>query len=429
MTDRPLDDLAVLTLQSQFGGGYWYSAVINKLARIESDKIDTMGVCFNTNGSPILLYNPKFLKKLTNLEAANVLLHEALHIFFRHVTRHFTLSNHQRSNIADDITINQHLKFLPDKTCRCHYPQDYGFPLDLTSEAYYDLLKKKEEEEKKGQKQKQKGGKSGGGQGQGEQDKDSNEGDDEGDGKSDLDDHSLWGKVLDENGNLVDAEDMGVDTSTAVDVMIKEVIEQCKNKGSAPNFIQAVIDELTKVPTFDWKRELKLYIQSALSPKKRLSQKRVNRRFMNFDYILPGKKKARQASVLVVRDTSGSMWSKEVQEALMVEVLSISSRATVQLIDCDTEVHGEPIKVRKLEDIKEFQGGGGTSFVEPFKVAKKLNVDVVIYMTDLYGDFPDPREIGRYNYNTIWCVWKENYDDSHKPPFGKVVVVDLDQNK
>lgn len=423
MTDRPLDDLAVLTLHTNFGGGYWYSAVINKLARIESDKIDTMGVCFNTSGNPILLYNPKFLKKLTNLEAANVLLHEALHIFFRHVSRHVTLSNHQRSNIADDMTINQHLKYLPDKTCRCVYPQDYGFPENLTSEAYYDLLRKKEQEEQKGKdkgKGKGQGDQSGGQGGKGDG------GEDE---KSDLDDHSLWGKVLDEDGNLVDAEDIGVDTSTAVDVMIKEVIEQCKNKGSAPSYIQAVIDELSKVPTFDWKRELRLYVNTALSPKKRLSQKRVNRRFMDFDYLLPGKKKSRQASVLVVRDTSGSMWAKEVQEALMAEVLSINSRATVQLVDCDTEVKGEPIRVRKLEDIKEFKGGGGTSFVEPFKVAKKLNVDLVIYMTDLYGDFPDKKEIGRYNYNTIWCVWKDNYDDSHKPPFGKVVVVDLDQNK
>lgn len=393
MTDKTLDDLAALALMPKFGGGYWYSSIVSKVARIPSDKIPTMGVCFNSRGLPILLYNPEFLKKLTNLEAISILIHEALHIFFRHITRFASYPNKERTNIACDMAINQHLKYLPTKEFRGIYPQDYNFPNDLTAEMYYDLLKKLGKEQ-------------------------------ESNSSSGFDDHSLWGKILNENGNLIDVEGSGIDCESEIDTIVRSIIQEMKSKGTAPDWAKKIIEELDKKPTFDWRRELRMYVNTALSPRKRLSQKRVNRRFMEEDYILPGKKKSRQANVLVVRDTSGSMWSEEVQRDLMTEVLSINSRASVWLVDCDTEVKGEPVRVKKLDDIKEFKGGGGTSFVAPFKTAKKLNVDLVIYMTDLCGDFPDKKEIGRYATNTIWCVWKQNYYHGEDVPFGRVVVVD-----
>lgn len=444
MTDKSLDDLAALALMPQFGGGYWYSSIISKVARIPSDKLETMGVCFNTRGFPILLYNPKFLEKLTNLEAVNVLIHEALHIFFRHITRFASYSNHERTNIACDIAINQNLKYLPTKKFRGVYPEDYNFPRDLTAELYYDLLKKLEEKNggNKGN-VKLKAGTGGnsntngngknqqgnGNQGSNsnnqsqDQDQDGNSSGGNG-GNSGFDDHSLWGKVLDENGNLVDKDEAGVDCESNLDAMIRDIIQEWKQKGTCPAFAKAIIEALEKKSEFDWRRQLRMYVNTALSPKRRLSQKRVNRRFMNQEYILPGKKKCRQASVLIVRDTSGSMWSTEVQKMLLTEVCELSKRADVWLVDCDTEVKCEPYKVKKFDDVQEFKGGGGTSFVAPFKVAKKLNVDLVIYMTDLCGDFPDKREIGRYATNTIWCVWKQNYYRGEGAPFGRVVVVD-----
>lgn len=412
MTDKTLDDLASLALMPKFGGGYWYSSIVSKVARIESEAIPTMGVCFNTRGLPILLYNPKFLEKLTNLEAVNVLIHEALHIFFRHITRFISYSNHERTNIACDMAINQHLKYLPTKQFRGVYPDDYKFPHDLTAEMYYDLLKKLEQESEangSGGKAILQQGESAAGEG--------------------FDDHSLWGKVLDENGNLIDREGSGVDCESELDALVREVIQEWKQKGDCPSWAKSTIEALEKKSEFDWRRQLRMYVNTALSPKKRLSQKRVNRRFMDFDYILPGKKKCRQASVLVVRDTSGSMWSEQVQRLLLTEVCELSKRADVWVVDCDTEVKCEPYKVKKFEDVQEFKGGGGTSFVAPFKTAKKLNVDLVIYMTDLCGDFPDKRDIGRYATNTIWCVWKDNYYSEEKAPFGRVVVVDdLNQN-
>lgn len=442
MTDKSLDDLAALALMPQFGGGYWYSSIVSKVARIPSDKLDTIGVCFNTRGFPILLYNPKFLEKLTNLEAVNILIHEALHIFFRHITRFASYSNHERTNIACDIAINQNLKYLPTKKFRGVYPEDYDFPRDLTAELYYDLLKKLEEKNggNKG-KVKLKAGTNGNSntsgngqnqQGNGDQDGNSNNNQDQNQdgngngnsGSSGFDDHSLWGKVLDEDGNLVDKDEAGVDCESNLDAMIRDIIQEWKQKGDYPAFAKAIIEALEKKSEFDWRRQLRMYVNTALSPKRRLSQKRVNRRFMDQEYILPGKKKCRQASVLIVRDTSGSMWSTEVQKMLLTEVCELSKRADVWLVDCDTEVKCEPYKVKKFDDVQEFKGGGGTSFVAPFKTAKKLNVDLVIYMTDLCGDFPDKREIGRYATNTIWCVWKQNYYRGEDAPFGRVVVID-----
>ena len=161
--------------------------------------------------------------------------------------------------------------------------------------------------------------------------------------------------------------------------------------------------------------------RSPVSTDKRRSQKRINRRLacVTTEFLFPGKKKDRKPSVLLVRDTSGSMFCEETQGAILAEMIEISKRAEVLVCDCDTEIH-QVYKVRKQSDFKNYEGGGGTSFVKPFEEAKKRNVDAVIYMTDLYGEFPDPRNIGKYSRNTVWVTVEKDADRTD-PPFGKIV--------
>jgi predicted metal-dependent peptidase len=84
-------------------------------------------------------------------------------------------------------------------------------------------------------------------------------------------------------------------------------IKECREYGTLPAFVEKEIAALKVIKRHNWKKDLKVFVNTVLTSKKRLSQKRVNRRLHDAEYILPGKKKSRHPKLLLVRDTSGSM--------------------------------------------------------------------------------------------------------------------------
>ena len=418
MTTHTLDELITATFVATDADGKtnsYYALVLSKCKKYASKEVPTMGVCFDQRGKLVLLWNPDFLRKLTDGEAIAVLKHEAMHIFFKHLARFQTKKNHERVNIATDMAINQYLRGLP---AGCQLPETYNLPRGLSADAYLKALEEQNIADQK--KMKASGGQAGQSGKGGKGDKD-DEGD--GDGSSaGTDNHDTWDKVVDENGKIIgDTESEGVDTQSTLDRISRAVAQRMKEKGDTPAWATAVVENMDKKSKHNWKNELRVLVNSVLSTDKRRSQKHVDRRMICItdDFLFPGKKKDRKPSVLLVRDTSGSMFNPETQAAVLTEMVAISRRAEVLVCDCDVTVH-QVYKVRKQTDFKEYKGGGGTSFVQPFEEAKKRNVDAVIYLTDLYGEFPDPRNIGKYARNTVW-VTVEKDADTKDPPFGKVV--------
>lgn len=420
MTKHTIDELIVATYSAQDADGRcnsYYALILSKCKRYPNPDVGTMGVAFDKMGKLVLLYNPEFLAKLTDGEAIAVLKHEAMHIFLKHLSRFETKKNQKRVNIACDMAINQYLRGLPKGA---QYPETYDLPRNLSADAYLKAL------EEKGVANDDKMQISGGGQQQGQgggQGKD--KGDDGGgdqESETGTDDHSTWNKVVDENGNIVGTvESEGIDNQSTLDRIARNVAQQMKSQGNTPSWAQGEVDNLDKKAKHDWRHELRVMVNSVMSTDKRRSQKRINRRLacVTTEFLFPGKKKDRKPSVLLVRDTSGSMFCEETQGAILAEMIEISKRAEVLVCDCDTEIH-QVYKVRRQSDFKNYEGGGGTSFVKPFEEAKKRNVDAVIYMTDLYGEFPDPRNIGKYARNTVWVTVEKDADRSD-PPFGKIV--------
>lgn len=240
-----------------------------------------------------------------------------------------------------------------------------------------------------------------------------------------VDDHSLWDKVLDEaNGEIISVDDLDIDPEYETVSIVQKCIKECKDYGSLPNFVRREIEELQKpIVRHNWKHELKVFVNSVLSVAKRLSQKRVNRRFIGkVDYILPGKKKSRRPNILLARDTSGSVFDDETQNEFLNEMINISKFANVFVADCDTLIH-QVYQVRRKEDFRDhsYKGGGGTAFEPVFKKAKELNVDGIIYLTDTYGSFPDKNDIGKLAAKTIWVTVGQ---EKVELPFGKHVNIE-----
>jgi len=435
----------------------FYATILSKMVKVEASPmvIPTLAVGFNKFGKLTMYYNRDFVLALALEKAQGSVIHEVLHVFFRHLTR-FKIDKTNMHlaklyNIGMDIAINQYIPHLPEGVV---YPETYGFPKDKNADFYIEELKKlqdkcpkcggqmkQQSQQGQGQQDQQQGQgqdqQDQNGQGQQDQQGQGNQGQDDhqhGNGKAKcedcgheqdnsgqtLDSHDMWDKVIDDDGQVRDAREFDIDPEYEVQAAVMKSIKECKEYGSLPAFVEREIAALQSIKRHNWKKDLKVFTNTVLTSKKRLSQKRVNRRLHDADYILPGKKKSRDPKLLVVRDTSGSMYNDEVQKELLNEIMQISKSASILVCDADTKVH-QTYTVRNASDFKPYKGGGGTSFKAAFEEAKKHKVDGIIYLTDTDGDFPDKKDIGKYAASTIWVTFDEKRDIANKIPFGKHV--------
>lgn len=360
----------------------FYGSILLKTIIEQSTKVPTMGVCIK-NSELYLYYNPAFVEPLTMLELIAVLEHEVLHIIYEHmnVNKEVERTVH---NIACDIAINQMIQNLPKG---CLFPEQFNMPKDKNSTWYYNELMKKTQKQPKGGLGKN---------GQGEQDKDGT-----GNDGGTIDDHSQWAKMSESDKEVV-----------------RQTIESTiKDQGTVPSKIEEQIKKLLKRPTIPWHMVLRHYLRSSVRAFTKASWKRPNRKMGE---AAKGKIPDRIAKIIVAIDTSGSVSQDEFTK-FMSELYGIQKNypSDITIIQCDADVQVVD-KLKKGQTYKtNMKGRGGTSFVPVFEYIqeKRLNPDVLVYLTDGYGDFPkQPR------YSTIWCITPEGVDKS-TIPFGRYVQI------
>jgi predicted metal-dependent peptidase len=120
---------------------------------------------------------------------------------------------------------------------------------------------------------------------------------------------------------------------------------------------------------------------------------------------------------LIAVDTSGSVDDAAVK-ALVAEVQGILGaypHVRAELYYADTEAYG-PFALSAGSDIPPPQGGGGTDFRPVFGKVEEHSPDLLVYLTDGYGDFPEtpPR------VPTLWVVPPGGLEDEGFP-FGEVL--------
>ena len=120
---------------------------------------------------------------------------------------------------------------------------------------------------------------------------------------------------------------------------------------------------------------------------------------------------------LIAVDTSGSV-DDEAVKALVAEVQGILGaypHVRAELYYADTEAYG-PYPLTAGSEIPPAQGGGGTDFRPVFGKVEEHSPDLLVYLTDGYGDFPEvpPR------VPTLWVVPPGGLEDSGFP-FGEVL--------
>lgn len=384
-----------------------------------------------TNGK-VVRYNPDFIDGLTKVQTVGLVLHELLHPLLGHLDRLATQfkTNHQRANRAADYEINNYItSYNRDVAIPVVLPPDGCIDVekwgDLSAEVIYKRLPEEPTPEPDG----------GGGDNSdsdedsgGDGDGDSSGGDSGGDSGSDSDSSggdssggdSGSGSGTPSGCGEFELPDDGGESSVRDSAnKWREILSSCiqtaklRGKGGG-DFIQ----------------KLEGMFESPLSLEELLSKyvtefcigdesTKPDRKFLALhDICITGNEDERHGTLVFVRDTSGSIDSDTMKSitSIIQDTVDTLNFDQVAVIDadnkiCDVNYYG-PYDTISLE----IKGRGGTDFVPAFKYVEDEIEDaqVVIYLTDGYGRFPNPEP----STPTLWITYGLNEE---RFPFGDVV--------
>lgn len=341
---------------------------------------------------------------------AGVILHEVMHVAYRHFLRKHNRNLHLW-NIATDIVVNNAIKDTG------HFPLPSGVLWDpkmrgFSAEEVYDKLVKELARVK-------------GGIGvEGESGEKKKKGTlsrvekwKEGKPDKHLDPAMSWSerKKIEE-----DIENWLVESYN----IWKNVSE--RRRGRIPGNLVEQIEILVK-NEIPWKRILERYL-NMIFVKDDYAPLPPSRKYLPYDLYFPSlKREVPEGVVVIALDTSGSMSAKDIGEALSELVSLKYYTEEIYLIMHDSKI----TDVLKTKDLVNFdvgkkvkvKGRGGTSHVPVFDYLDMVNLkpDLFIGFTDGYSVFPKNKP----TFPVIWVLTR----DHKKPPFGVCITTDFERKK
>jgi predicted metal-dependent peptidase len=333
-----------------------------------------------------------------------LILHENLHIVFRHLLHNIDLFKEDRglANQAADYVVNDVIMNVKDKSL-VKLPEgglyDPRFH-NMNMREVYRILKQ----------EKDKGGKG---------DSDSGEGEGEGGGgEYQFDEH-------DTEGAMGDVKERTAEKAKEIDARIDRAIrEGALLAGRLGVDVPRAITELFE-PKVDWRAALKEFVSSACRGKDEFTWRKFNRRLLPNDIYMPTSENETIGEVVVAIDTSGSIGEVELNEFAteLVSICEAVSPEAVRILWWDTMVHGEQLFKDKYEQIGSMlkpEGGGGTkvSCVAEYINKKSIKAECVLVFTD---GFVENDVKWNIQSPTLWMVTQNK---NWEPPSGKKVFME-----
>lgn len=395
----------------------FFATLLLQMPRIEDKSIPT--AC--TDGV-VIKYNPQFIESLNANQVAGLLAHEVMHPALGHLHR---LPPDKEGNMAGDFAINNfldtynreagHRKLsLPDGGCINH-----KYDGMCAEEILADLRRNQapQQPKPKPQPDDKPGDKSDDKSDDGDGESQPQDGKGKG-GKGDqrTQDEGGWGEFESQSGtDDVSQQDMKHEWERR----IVQAATVCKMQGKFPGCIEALVGHLLN-PKVPWQQLLEQFFDATSHDD--YSWRKPDRRFLPDDIIIPDLFDETLGHIVIAVDTSGSIYAnQDALESFQTEINSIIERtkpAKTSIIYCDAAVQhvdeytdGEPITITP-------RGGGGTDFRPVGDYIRQHNIEprVVIYLTDLYGDFPEHE----WQFPTIWCTYG---NPNGRAPFGETVAI------
>jgi len=330
-----------------------------------------------TNGKKVM-FNPDFIKGLTDEELVFLTAHECMHPMLEHNYRRFDRS-HRRWNAAADYVIN---KLLVDEGIG-KMPEVGLLSDDIyndgggTSDGIYNVLPEEDED--------------GGG----------------GDGP--------YGPAMDD---CQDGE--GTPQEQAADqakwkVKVAQAAQAAKMCGKLSANMERLVDEVLN-PKVDWRDVLQRFVEKCKTDQR--SWARPNRRFIQQGIYVPSRDGEAMGDLVVAVDCSGSIGQEELNQ-FAAEVKTIHEDLkpkSITVMYFDTEISHVDTFTRDDEVEIKAHGGGGTAFSPIFEKIEELALEPVaaVVLTDLYcSDFGD-----EVHYPVLWVS-----NGAEEAPFGEVVMM------
>ncbi|MGX5609469.1 vWA domain-containing protein [Bacillus cereus] len=342
-----------------------------------------------------LYINPITYPNLEKKERIAVLIHEILHLALFHVFRYLDLpddeKHHYLWNLACDCAINQLIPnnneiALPKGAIFPETFKQWGIdvPKGLSAEEYYEFLKDNQDkipEDMNGGMDNEDGeGEGKDGNGSPNQNGGGNK---QGKGK-----YKNWHKKWGETKGSKKINEAAVKNSVRK--------AYTREAGSIPGNLKRVIEEIieSKIP---WTQMFSKYTAKYLKASYLTTFKRESRRL---GALAKGRRQKRKLAVAIIADTSMSIGDENLAQFSGHIVKIWKSGVKVTVIEADAEITDVYEFKGKINRIN-YAGGGGTSFIPPFEYIQKerMEIDLVIYLTDGYGDAPE-----KFNIPTIWCL-------------------------
>lgn len=390
----------------------FFATLLLQMPRIEDPSVPT--AC--TNGI-VIKYNPKFIESLTPSQVAGLLVHEVMHPALGHLHR---LPKNKEGNIAGDYAINNFLDNYNRSAGVRKLELPEGGMLNhefdsLSAEQILAALKQQEQEQEQPQPEGQSGTGEEGGEGEGD-----GESEQPSDGTGNPDQRTksegAWGE-FEEPTTSADGKTSAKDMQSEWERRLIQAATAAKMQGNVPGCIEALIEGLVN-PEVPWQQILERFIDQTSAND--YSWAKPDRRFLPDDIIIPDLHDETLGEIVVAVDTSGSIYgSPEILASFETEINALVQRcqpSKLTVLYCDAAITGTeeygPSDTIKLTP----KGGGGTDFRPVGDWIRQHNITprVLIYLTDLYGEFPE----GEWPFPTIWVA----YDNpTGAAPFGDTV--------
>lgn len=379
-----------------------------------------------TNGRDVT-YGREFVESLNDKQLAFLVVHEAMHKAYRHLTVWKHLTNKRVANYAMDYVINLQIKDTDPYEKEVAMPRDpvTGKLIGLLDEKYrnmdtkqvYDLLM---------QEQCEGGGGQGEGEGEGQAEGQPQGGNGHGEGQNDNASGSPDGfDEHDWDGAQELTQEEKDDLSREIDSALREgAMLAGKMKGRVPRGIDEILH-----PKVDWKEALREFIKTATRGGDQSTWRRPNRRYLASGIVMPSAETYRAECFAIGIDTSGSIGGPELGRFLG-ELKSICDEVApekVELLYWDSHVAGRETYSRaeqeNLTNVTKPRGGGGTqpACVPKFMKKEGIEPQCVVMLTDGYfygdgcGDWSD------CTAPVLWCVVGNT---SFVPTVGQAVSVE-----
>lgn len=374
-----------LLIQEPFYGHYF-----THIQRQLNTEIERISISVAKTGNIVLEVNPVYWEKLELDAKIGCIKHQILHVVFEHVYKANKFGNKKLFNIAADLVVNQYLlvsQLAPDAITLDYFP----FLNLKTNESiayYYKKLQENDFEDsfrsnlsdsEQGNDISDSGN---------EDQKDNNEGSNQ---FESLKEHKSWDTF--ENQTGIEQKI----TNEKLDSFAQMSASRIKTEdfGSLPGVLQTYIKEAEERlnPIVNWKRLLRLHMQSSRKTYLKTTMKKPSRRYGT----VPGIKIKQQQKVLIAVDTSGSIDEEELGN-FFSEIYHIWKQTSeIMIVLCDTRIHDQYLYNGTTPKVV---GGGGTSFDPPIDFANIYKPDVLLYFTDGHANVPTVKS----RVPIIWIV-------------------------